>query len=48
MKKTAKKTAEKVLAAATKKMADFTANVTCVDWMYQPQKPDAVKKLRKF
>ena len=33
---------------ATKKMADFTANVTCVYWMYQPQKPDAVKKLRKF
>ena len=45
MKKTAKKTAEKVLAAATKKMAE---NVTCVYWMYQPQKPDAVKKLRKF
>lgn len=36
------------MAKASKKVAKMTANSACVCWMYQPQMPDAVKKLRKF
>lgn len=37
-----------VMAAASKKMAGFTADTACVWWMHQPKLPEAVKKLRKF
>ncbi len=42
------KKAVKVLAAASKKMAETNANSACVYWMNQPKMPESVKKLRKF
>ncbi len=38
----------KLLAAASKKMAEMNANTACIFWMHQSKMPEAVKKMRKF
>ena len=47
MKKTQKKVLKGV-ATITKKTSALFANASCTWWDYEPKKPDAVKKLRKF
>lgn len=36
------------LDGAAKKSAQFGADNLCIWWEYQPKKPKAVKKMRKF
>ena len=48
MKNNLQKKTAKILAAASKKMAEMNANTACIYWMHQPKMPEAVKKLRKF
>lgn len=48
MKNKLQKKTVKVLAAASKKMAEVNANSACIYWMHQPKMPESVKKLRKF
>ena len=36
------------VAAVSRKASEFTANLPCVWWTYQPQMPKSVKKMRKF
>lgn len=48
MKNKLQKKTVKVLAAASKKMAEINANSACVCWVHQPKMPESVKKLRKF
>lgn len=38
----------RILAVASKKMAEMNVNAACVFWMHQSKMPDIVKKLRKF
>ena len=35
-------------AKASKRTAGLLANLPCIWWDYQPKKPQAVKKMRKF
>lgn len=43
-----KKSLLKGIASVVKKNAQFNADTFCMWWNYQPEKPAAVKKLRKF
>ncbi len=43
-----KKSLLKSMASVVKKTAGFNADTLCVWWNYQPKKPAAVKKMRKF
>lgn len=49
---TAKKKVQKHLlvraAKVSKRTAGILANIPCIWWDYQPKKPKAVKKMRKF
>lgn len=47
-KKTIKKTALETVAVVSKKTSEVLANIPCIWWNYEPKKPQAVKKLRKF
>jgi AgrD protein len=48
MKIVAKEQLLKSIAKVAYLTAQENANTACVYWHYQPQLPDAVKKLRKF
>ena len=48
MKKMLGKKSASIVASASKKMAQMTADTACIWWMHQPKLPEAVKKLRKF
>ena len=37
-----------VMASAVKKSAEWNAQFPCGWWNFQPKKPQAVKKMRKF
>lgn len=47
-KNSVKKTILTGMASVAKKTAGFNADNLCMWWHYQPKKPEAVKKLRKF
>ena len=36
------------IASVVKKNAEFNADTFCMWWNYQPKKPAAIKKMRKF
>lgn len=46
--KTGKKKILTDVAIAVKKTSTLFANASCIWWDYDPKKPEAVKKLRKF
>lgn len=48
MKNNLQKKTVRILAVASKKMAEMNVNTACVFWMHQSKMPDIVKKLRKF
>lgn len=48
LKKSAKKSINRVVAEIAKKCATIEANTACSCWGYQPQEPKQVKTLRRF